>query len=249
MNSYDKIKEHIRIHAYSKGQYKGEAPVDRRSKSQFRVADRGDHVAVAFHQTDIFKVYPDGKLTVDCHGWVNSMTTKTQLGIAARKFIPHRLSIYNKVVMGISQTVCNGYAYYDGITFDGEGNLISEPRTFEARRINKVESKEFMDGIKTSGFKGMFPLLYATAPLEAVSFIAGFRNTPDLTDPDDADHWSAVVQKAKVEQVGKWDNVAGHKWIWVERDDAKGAWSRIMKEYKRAMYDTIATEVTHTDQL
>lgn len=249
MTAYDKIKEHIRIHAYSKGQFKGDAPVDRRSKSQFRVADRGTYMAVKFHHTDIFKAYPDGSLTVDCHGWVNSMTTKTQLGIAARKFLPYRLSIYNKVIMGISQTACNGYAYYDGITFDGEGNLISEPKTFEAKRINKVESKEFLDGIKTSGFKDMFPLLYATAPLEAVSFIGGFRNTPDLTDPDDADHWAAVIQKAKVEQVGLWETGVGHKWIWKEIDNAKGAWSRIMKEYKRDMYDTIATEVTHTDQL
>lgn len=249
MTAYDKIKEHIRIHAYTKGQYKGDAPVDRRSKSQFRVADRGDHVAVRFHHTDIFKVYPDGKLTVHCNGWVNSMTTKTQLGIAARKFLPYRLSIYNKVIMGISQTTCNGYAYYDGITFDGEGNLISEPRTFEARRINKVESKEFMDGIKTSGFKDMFPLLYATAPLGGVHYIGGFRNTPDLTDPDDADHWAAVVQKAKVEQKGVWGAAAGHKWEWVEIDNAKGAWSRIMKDYKRFMYETIGTEVTHTDQL
>jgi hypothetical protein len=206
-------------------------------------------MAVAFHLTDIFRVYPDGRLTVHCNGWVNSMTTKTQLGIAARKFLPYRLSIFNKVVMGISQTTCNGYAYYDGITFDALGNLLTKPRTFEARRINKAESKEFMDGIKTSGFKDMFPLLYATAPLEAVSFIGGFRNTPDLTDPDDADHWSAVVQKAKTENRGRWDAVVGHRWEWVEIDNAKGAWSRIMKEYKRAMYDTIATEVTHIDQL
>lgn len=233
MTSYDKIKEHIRIHAYSKGQYKGDAPVDRRGKHQFRVADRGDHVAVVFHNSDIFRVYPDGTLVVHCDGWVNSMTTKAQLGFAARKFIPHRLSIYNKVVMGISQTTCNGYAYYDGITFDGEGNLISEPRTFEARRFNKARSKEFMDGIKTPGFKDMFPLLYATAPLEKVKWSAGHRNTPDLIDPDDAANWAAVVQKAKRGEI----------------DNAKDAWSRIMKDYKRLMYDTIATEVTHTDQL
>lgn len=249
MNSYDKIKEHLRIHAYTKGQYKGDAPVDRRSKSSFRVADRGDHVAVVFHHSDIFKVYPDGKLIVHCNGWVNSMTTKTQLGIAARKFIPHRLSIYNKVVMGISQTTCNGYAYYDGITFDALGNLLSERQTFQARRINKAESKEFIDGIKTSGFKDMFPLLYATAPLDEVKWSAGHRNDPDLTDPEHADEWAAVVQKAKVEQGGLWDAVAGHTWIWEEIDNAKGAWSRIMREYKRAMYDTIATEVTHIDQL
>jgi hypothetical protein len=177
------------------------------------------------------------------------MTTKTQLGIAARKFIPHRLSIYNKVVMGISQTTCNGYAYYDGITFDALGNLLTPARTFEARRINKTESKEFMDGIKTSGFKDMFPLLYATAPLEEVKWSAGHMNKPDLTDPDHADNWAALVQKAKVEQTGKWISGVGHEWFWKERDNAKGAWSRIMKDYKRLMYDTIATEVTHIDQL
>jgi hypothetical protein len=249
MTAYDKIKLHLQRHVYTKGQYKGDAPVGRRSKGQFRVIDRGTHMAVRFHLTDIFKVYPDGKLTVDCNGWVNSMTTKTQLGIAARAFLPHRLEIYNKVIMGISQTTCNGYAYYDGITFDGEGNLLTKPRTFEARRINKTESKEFMDGIKTSGFKDMFPLLYATAPLEEVKWSALHMNKPDLTDSDHADNWATLVQKAKVDHQGKWDAVTGHKWIWVERDDAKGAWSRIMKEYKRAMYDTIATEVTHTDQL
>lgn len=248
MNSYDKIKKHIRIHAYSKGQYKGDAPVDRRGKSQFRVADRGDHVAVVFHHSDIFRVYPDGKLTVDCNGWVNSMTTKTQLGIAARKFIPHRLSIYNKVIMGISQTTCNGYAYYDGITFDALGNMLSEPKTFQAKRINKTESKEFMDGIKTSGFKDMFPLLYATAPLEEVKWSAGHMNSPDLTDPEHADNWVNVVQKAKT--VRRWTGIYPNNVLgWVEIDNAKGAWSRIMKDYKRLMFRTIPTEVTHIDQL
>jgi hypothetical protein len=151
--------------------------------------------------------------------------------------------------MGISQTTCNGYAYYDGITFDALGNLLTKPRTFEARRINKAESKEFMDGIKTSGFKDMFPLLYATAPLEAVQWGQWYKNHPDLTDPDDADDWAAVVQKAKAAQKGRWVTGSGHEWYWVEIDNAKGAWSRIMKEYKRDMYETIATEVTHTDDL
>jgi len=248
MTAYDKIKEHLRFHAYKKGQYKGDAPVDRRGKAQFRVADRGDHMAVRFHNTDIFKVYPDGKLTVDCNGWVNSMTTKTQLGVAARMFLPYRLSIYNKVVMGISQTTCNGYAYYDGITFDALGNLLTKPKTFQAKRINKAESKEFMDGIKTSGFKDMFPLLYATAPLEEVEWSEGHMNSPDLTDTNHAENWVNVVQKAKRDR--RWSGIYPNNVLrWVERDDAKGAWSRIMKEYKRFMYDTIATEVTHTDQL
>jgi hypothetical protein len=176
------------------------------------------------------------------------MTTKTQLGIAARKFIPHRLSIYNKVIMGISQTTCNGYAYYDGITFDALGNLLTPARTFQAKRINKAESKEFMDGIKTSGFKDMFPLLYATAPLEEVKWSAGHMNSPDLTDPEHADNWVNVVQKAKVDR--RWSGTYPNNVLrWVAIDNAKGAWSRIMKDYKRAMYDTIATEVTHIDQL
>jgi hypothetical protein len=205
-------------------------------------------VAVVFHSSDIFRVYPDGKLTVHCNGWVNSMTTKTQLGVAARMFLPYRLSIYNKVIMGISQTTCNGYAYYDGITFDGEGNLLTKPRTFQAKRINKAESKEFMDGIKTSGFKDMFPLLYATAPLEEVKWSAGHMNSPDLTDPEHADNWVNVVQKAKAGRMwtGTYPN---NVFAWVEIDNAKGAWSRIMKDYKRLMFRTIPTEVTHIDQL
>jgi hypothetical protein len=165
----------------------------------------------------------------------------------ANKFLTFDLSIGSRSVMSLNQMVVQRmgktYCYYDGITFDGEGNIISELRPFEARRIDKAESKEFMDGVKASGFKDMFKLLYGTVqPPEGTAYFQPRVLNDILTDPDYAADWPHIIAKYKYEQ--KWEFGAnGMAKGWKEAGTAKTCWSRIMTICKSNMYNNVTTEV------
>jgi hypothetical protein len=140
------------------------------------------------------------------------------------------------VVMRGGETIL----YYDGITFDGEGNVITPLRPFEARRISKAESKEFMDGLQASGFKDMYKILYATVqPPESTPFYPRILSD-SLTDPEHAADWPDIIAKYKYEH--RWTGFGGNR-EWQESGTAKTCWSRIMAVCKKDMYSTIKTEV------
>jgi len=247
MNTYDKLKLHIADHAYKRGQYKGDAPADksRRGRSHHRVVQRADCMAIRFHRTDIVRAYPDGRVMIDCNGWVDSITTMTAVR-DANKFLSFTLSIGSRSVMSLNQMVVmrggETILYYDGITFDGEGNVITPLRPFEARRIDKAESKEFMDGLQASGFKDMYKILYATVqPPEGTLGVYTPRRLSDiLTDPETASAWPDIIAKYKYEH--RWTGFGGNR-EWQESGTAKTCWSRIMAVCKKDMYSTIKTEV------
>jgi hypothetical protein len=244
MNTYDKLKYHMQAHAYKRGMYKGDAPFDqsRRGRSHHRVVERSQFMAIRFHGTDIVRAYPDGRVMIDCNGWASSITTMSAVR-DANKFMPFHFSVFSRSVMSLNQMVIMRmgkiFRYYDGITFDGEGNVITPLRPFEARRIDKAESKEFMDKVEASGFKNMFKLLYATVqPSESSTFFP--RVTGSLTDPEHAADWPHIIAKYKYEQ--RWLGFGSIR-EWVEIDNAAKCWSRIMSMCKRNMYNTVSTEV------
>lgn len=247
MTTYDRLNAHLTRHAYKRGANKGDAPFDqsRRGRSHHRVVQRADFMAIRFHNTDIVRAYPDGRVMIDCRGWVTHNTTMSALR-EATKFMPFSFSVGSRSVMSISQTVVRRMdktvLYYDGITFDNEGNIITELRPFEARRIDKAESKEFMDGITASGFKDMFKLLYATVqPPEAAPFYPRILSD-SLTDPEHAADWPHIIAKYKYEK--KWQSHGtGMSMGWEEVGTAKTCWSRITSACKSRMFNTIKTEV------
>ena len=81
---YGTLKLHLERHIYKRGKHKGDAPMEarQRNKNHYRVIDRGTHMAVRFHNTDIIKAYPDGRITIDCEGWADRITTKTHLNMS-----------------------------------------------------------------------------------------------------------------------------------------------------------------------
>lgn len=250
MNTYDKLKDHLTRHAYKRGMYKGDAPFDqsRRERRHHRVIQRGDCMAIRFHHTDIVRAYPDGRVMLDCNGWAYSITTMTAVR-DANKFLTFQLSIGSRSVMSLNQMVVQRmgktFLYYDGITFDGTGEVITPLRPFEARRIDKAESKEFMDGVNASGFKDMFKLLYATVqpPEGGIIGVYNPRSLNDtLTNPEHAADWPHIIAKYKYEP--KWRMTpAGMAKGWEEVGTARTCWSRIMTVCKSSMYNTIRTEV------
>ena len=257
MNTYQRMKNHLTIHMYKRGMYKGDAPADgsRRAKRHFRIIDRGNHMAVRMYNTDILQAYPDGRLVLDTSGYIAHSTTKANLNEALYRFAritysgsitpPHTRSVfsYSQMVMGVGGKLIR---YYDGITLheaEGKFTITSELRAFQATRINKEESKELHDGLKTSGFKGMFKILHAASPKPEGSYV-GFHSRKMkeiICDADHADRWAEVISSYSwYSRYALGPNGLAPKWF---KKDAKDVWADIMKRCKESMYETVTTEV------
>jgi hypothetical protein len=57
---------------------KGRNKHSRKVANNTDVIDRGDHVAIRLHNTDVVEVYPDGTYVLDSGGW-HTVTTKQRI--------------------------------------------------------------------------------------------------------------------------------------------------------------------------
>ena len=249
MNTYTKLKFHLDRHMYKRGMYTGDAPADqyRRGRSHHRVVERTQFMAIRFHNTDILRAYPDGRVMLDCNGWERNITTLDALR-DANKFLSFRLSIGARSIMSLSQIVVetpdgNHVLYYNGITFDEQGQVITPLRPFQARRIDKAESKEFMDELKASGFKDMYKILYSTAQADVITpdSYRWHRLRDTLINSDCAASWPELIAHYKYTSTF---NFGQHKRVYVEAGNARSCWAHIMAACKSSMYRNIDTEVT-----
>jgi hypothetical protein len=249
MNAYELLKDRLTKDMYKRGQYKGDAPLEKRTKSHVRIVQRTDCMCVQMYGTKILTAYVDGSIEITLDGWYNSSTTKQWLNYALGVTGFHGFWLGNKSIMSLSQstvTTPSGiYLYYDGIRFNAEGQLVSTPKPFEARRIDRSESKAFTEDIKASGFKDVYSLLYATCtPPEGGQSIDRHWKE-QLQDPDHADKWPSIVEYFKYDK--RWNHkIVQHEWH--ELDNAQACWARMMAKAKQDMYNTVATEVTHIDK-
>jgi hypothetical protein len=242
MNTYSKLLMHLKRHVYKRGQYKGDAPADRhnRGKSHFRVIQYIDRMVVRMYSVNILVAFSDGRIVINTNGWHDSSTTRLRLN-EALGFVGFG-QIYTRKVMGLSQPVFragnNSYRYYDGMEFDDSARLLTKAEPFEMRRIDKAETKEFMDAVKASGFKAMFPLLYASTTPGPV---AVHRMQDMITDSDQAHRWPDIISAYKFECVYVYKT--GQRET-LERGTAKTCWNAIMKECKKGMYVTLKSNIT-----
>ena len=250
MTPFELLSRRLNDHAYKRGKFKGDAPLEKRTKRHIRIRQVDDNtMAVRMYETDILTVRKDGTFTVRLDRWWSSATTKTWLNYA---FYITRLgvSIGSKSVMSLSQLVMSTphghYVYYDGMEFNADRQLTSPPKKFLAKRINKAEVAEFKKGIQESGFKDMFPMLYGMAEHEAEYTSHYTKNLADfLTDSDNASSWSTFISKRKYDRRWTFNATgAGHTYGIVEVGDVKSCWDGIMKAAKSGMYDNLETEVT-----
>ena len=252
MNAYQLLKARHAERMYKRGQYKGDAPLEKRTKNHVRIVEGENHsqecMYVRMYSTNILTAFRNGDVEVCMGGWNSSNTTKQWMNYTPSFAGFRGFWLGNKSVMGLNQltiTTPNGvYLYYDGIRFNQEGHIVSTPKPFEARRIDKAESKEFMEALKVSGFKDVFPVLYATCqPPKGGRSIA--RMWKDyLQDADYAHNWPEIIEYFKYERAYDY---ATHSHGGKEIDNAKACWARMMKQAKQDMYQTIATEVTRLD--
>jgi len=243
LSAHARLTEHLDKYIYKRGYNIGDAPADkdRRAKTNFRVIKRGENMAVRLHGTDILTAYPNGDVVLDCRGWANSVTTKVAMGFALHRFNPDYLNIGSYKFKGNSQTCLylpDGRAvrYYDGIRLSQTSEVLTPLRAFRCTRIDRVKSKALADGVKASGFKSMFAMLYATVTANDRSGRTTGSGTELITNADNAEYWPTIVAHTKF--VGGYYNTV------YENDTPAKAWTRCMSMFKYTMYETVDTETT-----
>lgn len=238
MTTYTKLRFHLERHIYKRGAHKGEAPADasKRSKSHFRVVDRGSYMAVRMYNTDLISAYPDGRVVISMGGWHTS-TTKNNLNNAIRWFLPFFAYVGSKSVMSKNQLCLYGankvFAYYDGIEISHTGEIISPLKSFVAKRIDREATKVLADGMKESGFKDMFPVLHGTCEYGMRHGLSRVHLKDVVTDSDHAELWPGIVSYFAWKRTWKTTILL----------DKEVAWNAMMKDIKQTMYETVPTEV------
>lgn len=256
MTAYSTALLHISRYAYQRGAHKGDAPADSssRRKTHFRMLALTGRCVVRFHNTNIITAYENGDVEFDARGWVDSPTTRRAFddGLHALK-IRNVSRPYGMAHRSAQHTVVKAaggvYVYYDGMRFDQDGELLTAPRLFQEYRIDRMETADLAQELKDSGFKAMFPVIYATCKVEGELIL---HLTPQdmrdkLGDADRACDWPEIVAKYKYEKNYRYrmgaSGVSGVYEI-TERGTASTCWSAIMADLKRCMYSTNDTDIT-----
>lgn len=248
MNMYTKLRFHLERHMYKKGANKGDAPANasRRAMDHFRVLKGNDDTyRVRMYNTDILTAYPDGNVKIDTNGYYTHNTTILRLNEALGFFEGVSLSMYKRSIFSYSQPVLrvNGrlYSYYDGITLNAQGEIITPLQAFEQKRTDRDATKELAEDLVNSGFKDTFPLLYATTAVEDMGennyALFGVNWADVLADNEQAHHWKTIIARNKFERAGhRWHGNGGFSYDYTEKSDAKGCWASIMQYCKKNMF-------------
>lgn len=243
MNTYMKLKFHHERNVYKRGQYKGDAPAGKRWRNWVRIIKgNNDTMRVRMYGTDLLTAYPDGRVEIDTGGWYDRPTTKLRLN-EAFSFLPVRVALYSQKVFGMSQPILsvNGkrVLYYDGITVNDAGEILTPLRHFERRRVNRDESKELREDMQACGFKDVFNVLWSACTPEDGGYM------PDLlravvTHEYHSNHWTGVV--ATYTWHRKYDYTKRHYISY--RVEPKDAWTSLMNTLRKDCYEVVSTDVT-----
>jgi len=242
MNMYTKLSMHLTRHMYKRGKNKGDAPANahQRSMCHFRVVKGNDDtMRIRMWSTDIITAYPNGDVKIDTNGYYTHNTTIIRLNEAFGFFEGVGVGMGKRSILSYSQPVLRVgvklYSYYDGITLNDQGEVITPLRAFEQKRVDKVETKAFADDLKESGFTDAFKLLYAVATpddMEKDNYgMFGVKLPDALTDNSRADTWKMVIARSKFQR-----EYAYPQYQYVEKSNAKACWATIMAACKKNMY-------------
>jgi len=245
MNMYTKLSMHLTRHMYKRGKNKGDAPANahQRGMNHYRVIKGNDDTfRIRMWSTDIITAYPNGDVKIDTNGYHTHNTTIIRLNEAFGFFEGVGVGMGKRSILSYSQPVLrvNGklYHYYDGITLNAQGEVITPLQAFEQKRIDKVKSQSFADDLVLSGFKDAFKILYATTTVEDRGendySLFGVDWTDVLSNNDQADKWKLIIARTKFEK-DYWGSRAGGS-LWTEKADAKACWAAIMQYCKKNMY-------------
>lgn len=236
MTPYLKLKRHLDEHVYKRGAFTGAAPADpsRRSRNHVRVIQAKDGtMIVRMFSTDILRVTEDNTIRISTGGWFTN-TTKQNLNDALARFVgwgrvgTQRIFGYNHDVIRV---IGKTYRFYDGMEFNMDGDLLSPATTFSRKQVDRAETKEFRDEVEASGFKAVWPILFANAEASfkiGVGFVYTDKAIRSLiSDPDRADQWPTIAALYK----------SNH-------DDHKSAYQALMRDCTKDMTEIVDTGVT-----
>ncbi len=191
---YTLLKQHWERHQYKRGQFVGDAPLDKRSATHRRVLTPSDHrMQVLMHHTIIVTASADGTVTLDSGGWHDSPTTREAFGTALR-IAGIGAHLYSKRIGNYSQTAITvrgkgTWRFYDGMQFDATGMLISAPKPWAKRVADREARAEKRQELQP---------LFDVGPL----LLAGLVANPDAPhpwmsvkhyDPNKPENWTAIV--------------------------------------------------------
>jgi len=243
MNMYTKLSMHLSRHMYKRGKNKGDAPANasNRGMDHFRVVKGNDDTyRVRMFQTDILTAYPNGDVKIDTRGYYRHNTTIIRLNEALHSFfdgVP--LAMYKHSILSYSQPILRigvkRYSYYDGMTLNEQGEILTPLQAFEQKRVDKAETKALAADLQESGFTDAFKLLYAVATADDVEpdnyALFGVKLPEVFLNNDQADKWKTIIARNKFERRY---NYGGYEYL--ERSTAKACWANLMAECKKNMY-------------
>jgi len=242
MSMYSKLSMHLSRHMYKRGKNKGDAPANahRRAMDHYRVVKGNDDTyRIRMHSTDIITAYPNGDVKIDTNGWHTHNTTIIRLNEAFGFFEGVGVGMSKRSILSYSQPVLRVgtklYYYYDGITLNAQGEVITPLQAFEQKRVDRAATKELTNELQESGFTDAFKLLYAVATPDDIERdnygMFGVRLPDALTDNARADQWKVIIARSKFER-----QYAYPQYKYIEKSNATACWASIMSQCKKNMY-------------
>ena len=243
MTPYEKLKAYHAANVYKRGCYVGDSPCGDRRKAYFRILPpENGQISIRMHRTNIITITEAGGITLRSDGWHNAPTTRGAFYDGLR-----RAGVYGYLTTtskhGVKRTllVVNGcsHIFYDSMEVDAEGKLLSPPEPVKAKRINKERAKAFMDAVKASGFKAMFPVLYAASTgAEQLPTIPRLPYGMDakniITSAELAEHWPTVIRMFAYSNHHYGASGWGHY-----LKGNKDCWAALMADCKRDMHEVV----------
>ena len=239
---YSKLSMHLSRHMYKRGKNKGQAPANahRRAMDHYRVVKGNDDTyRIRMHSTDIITAYPNGDVKIDTNGWYTHNTTIIRLNESFGFFEGVGVGMSKRSILSYSQPVLRVgtklYYYYDGITLNAQGEVITPLQAFEQKRVDRAATKELAVDLQESGFADAFKLLYAVATPDDIEKdnygMFGVRLPDALTDNARADQWKVIIARSKFVR-----QYAYPQYKYIEKSNAKACWATIMAQCKKNMY-------------
>ena len=239
---YSKLSMHLSRHMYKRGKNKGQAPANahRRAMDHYRVVKGNDDTyRIRMHSTDIITAYPNGDVKIDTNGWYTHNTTIIRLNESFGFFEGVGVGMSKRSILSYSQPVLRVgtklYYYYDGITLNAQGEVITPLQAFEQKRVDRAATKELTNELQESGFTDAFKLLYAVATPDDIERdnygMFGVRLPDALTDNARADQWKVIIARSKFVR-----QYAYPQYKYIEKSNAKACWATIMAQCKKNMY-------------
>lgn len=230
MTAYDKLMAFLDSRRIQRGMFKGQAWLDKPYNRHKRVYEPAPgQVAVRMHRTDILVARQDGTVTLDTEGWYGSPTTRSCLAsalylagipgsLSTRRcsgHLNHALTLYGK----------GTWAFYDGMVFDSDGNLLSPARPFYKRVADKERRAAERERLKP--FLDMLPII-----------VANIADNPHAYFP------AHTIGRLNVDDAGTWHSVALY-YMWDGNDmltDPRKVRTKILHEATRNMNRVVPVE-------